>query len=92
MPRAFLVGKKKVGSQIRIRGEPMLRQLYVGKEEIKEIIDAMGNDYDKEQIKKELKALIYIIFFCQDYNRTFSFMDIIFFHYFNYSFAIHFFN
>ena len=35
----------------------MLKQLYAGKEEVKKIIDAMGDDYDSEQIKKELKAL-----------------------------------
>ncbi len=35
----------------------MLKQLYAGKEEVKKNIDAMGDDYDREQIKKELKAL-----------------------------------
>ena len=51
------VGKEKVGSQIRIRGEHVLKQLYAGKKEIKEIIKNMGNAYDKAQIKKELEAL-----------------------------------
>ncbi len=51
------VGRGKVGSQIRIRGEHVLKQLYAGKEEIKEIIKEMGHDYNREQIKQELEAL-----------------------------------
>ncbi|MBA7617123.1 hypothetical protein ES703_24434 [subsurface metagenome] len=35
----------------------MLKQLYAGKQEIKEIIKAMGTDYDRAQIIKELNAL-----------------------------------
>jgi len=45
------VGKEQVGSQIRIRGEHVLKQLYAGKQEIKEIIKTMGTDYDRAQIK-----------------------------------------
>ena len=51
------VGRGKVGSQIRIRGEHVLKQLYAGKEEIKEIVEEMGHDYDREQVKQELEAL-----------------------------------
>lgn len=51
------VGREQVGSQIRIRGEHVLKQLYAGKQEIKEIIKAMGTDYDRAQIIKELNAL-----------------------------------
>lgn len=51
------VGRGNVGSQIRIRGEHVLKQLYAGKEEIKEIIEKMSHDYDSDQIKEELKAL-----------------------------------
>jgi len=53
------VGKEQVGSQIRIRGEHVLKQLYAGKQEIKEIIEVMGTDYDRAQIIKELNALIH---------------------------------
>jgi len=35
----------------------VLKQLYAGKQEIKEIIKAMGTDYDRAQIIKELNAL-----------------------------------
>ena len=55
------VGKEQVGSQIRIRGEHVLKQLYAGKQEIKEIIEAMGTDYDRAQIIKELNALAHRI-------------------------------
>jgi len=51
------VGRGKVGSQIRIRGEHVLKQLYAGKEEIKEIINEVGSDYDRTQMIEELKAL-----------------------------------
>jgi len=51
------VGRGKVGSQIRIRGEHVLKQLYAGKKEIKEIINDMGSDYDRAQMIEELKAL-----------------------------------
>jgi len=51
------VGKQQVGSQIRIRGEHVLKQLYAGKQEIKEIIKDMGTDYDRTQIIRELNAL-----------------------------------
>ncbi len=51
------VGREQIGSQIRIRGEHVLKQLYAGKQEIKEIIKAMGTDYDRVQIIKELNAL-----------------------------------
>lgn len=51
------VGKEQIGSQIRIRGEHVLKQLYAGKQEIKEIIKTMGTDYDRAQIIKELNAL-----------------------------------
>jgi hypothetical protein len=51
------VGRGKVGSQIRIRGEHVLKQLYAGKEEIKEIVNDMGNNYDRAQIIEELTAL-----------------------------------
>lgn len=53
------VGKSKVGAQIRIRGEHVLKQLYVGKQEVKEFLHELGTDYDREQIKKELEALTY---------------------------------
>jgi len=53
------VGRGNVGSQIRIRGEHVLKQLYAGKEEIKEIINEVGNDYDRTQIIEELKALVH---------------------------------
>ena len=52
------VGKEQIGSQIRIRGEHVLKQLYAGKQEIREIIKAMGIDYDRAQIIKELNALV----------------------------------
>ena len=51
------VGKEQVGSQIRFRGEHVLKQFYAGKQEIKEIIKAMGINYDRAQIIKELNAL-----------------------------------
>ena len=51
------VGKGKVGSQIRIRGEHVLKQLYAGKDEIKKIIHDMGSDYDRTQMIEALKAL-----------------------------------
>lgn len=51
------VGRGNVGSQIRIRGEHVLKQLYAGKEEIKEIINEVGSDYDRTQMIEELKAL-----------------------------------
>jgi len=51
------VGREQVGSQIRIRGEHVLKQLYAGKQEIKEIIEVMGKDYNRAQIIKELNAL-----------------------------------
>jgi len=34
----------------------MLKQLYAGKQKIKEIIKAMGTDYDRAVIIKELNA------------------------------------
>jgi hypothetical protein len=51
------VGKEQIGSQIRIRGEHVLKQLYAGKQEIKGIIESMGTDYDRAQILTELNAL-----------------------------------
>ena len=52
------VGKEQIGSQIQIRGEHVLKQLYAGKQEIKEIFKVMGTDYDRAQIIKELNALV----------------------------------
>jgi hypothetical protein len=48
-------GQAHVGAQIRTRGEYELRQVYVGKDEIKE---HLGNlTYDRTALKVELKAL-----------------------------------
>ena len=35
------LGRKKVGGQIRIQGENILKQIYAGKEEIKDILERM---------------------------------------------------
>lgn len=51
------IGKQRVGSQIRIRGAPVLKQLYVGKEEVKDHVRALGHDYDREELKAGLEAL-----------------------------------
>jgi len=51
------VGKQKVGPQVRIRGEYVLKQLYAGKQEVKAIIDAIPNEYDRETIQQELNKL-----------------------------------
>lgn len=51
------VGKQNVGSQVRIRGQYVLKQLYVGKQEVKAIIDAIPNEYDRETIQQELSNL-----------------------------------
>lgn len=51
------VGKKKVGSQIRIHGGAALRQLYVGKEEVKTHVRALGHNYKREEVKKGLELL-----------------------------------
>ena len=51
------VGKKKVGSQIRIHGGAVLKQLYVGKEEVKKHVRALGHEYKREELKKGLESL-----------------------------------
>ena len=51
------VGKKKVGSQIRIHGGAVLKQLYVGKKEVKNHVRALGHEYKREELKKGLESL-----------------------------------
>jgi len=51
------VGKKRVGSQVRIHGGSVLKQLYVGKEEVKNHVRAMGLNYDREDVKRGLELL-----------------------------------
>ncbi|MFO8020741.1 MAG: hypothetical protein R6U96_19110, partial [Promethearchaeia archaeon] len=51
------IGKQRVGSQIRIRGAPVLKQLYVGKTEVKEHVKRLGHDYDRNELKSGLEAL-----------------------------------
>ena len=51
------VGKKKVGSQIRIHGGAVLKQLYVGKEEVKNHVRALGHEYKREELKEGLESL-----------------------------------
>lgn len=51
------VGKKKVGSQIRIHGGAVLKQLYVGKKEVKSHVRDLGHEYKREELKKGLESL-----------------------------------
>ena len=51
------VGKKKVGSQIRIHGGAVLKQLYVGKEEVKAHVRTLGHEYKREELKMGLESL-----------------------------------
>ena len=50
-------GKPNDGSQIRIRGEYELKQIYAGSSEVKTIISSIECDYSKESIYCELKKL-----------------------------------
>jgi len=50
-------GKGKVGSQIRIRGEYELKQIYAGKEEVKQILSQLENSYEREDIQQGLILL-----------------------------------
>ncbi len=49
--------KARVSSQIRIKGPYILKQNYVGKEEVQGLIHAMPGSYDHEAIRKGLEEL-----------------------------------
>ena len=51
------MGRKKVGGQIRIQGENRLKHIYAGSIEIKEIINRLGPDYDKDELREGLLKL-----------------------------------
>lgn len=51
------MGRKKVGGQIRIHGENRLKQIYAGQAEVEDIIERLGPEYSKEDLKKGLKKL-----------------------------------
>lgn len=50
-------GKPKVGHQIRVRGIYELKQQYVSKNEVKNYLDKIEGQYDKEMVEKELILL-----------------------------------
>lgn len=52
-------GKTKVGPQVRIRGQYILKQLYAGEEEISNILNNLAKAYDREEIKLGLIDLIH---------------------------------
>ena len=49
-------GKKRVGAQVRIRGEHILKELYAGKEEVEEIIAGIDVETSFEQVKAGVEA------------------------------------
>ena len=51
------MGRKTVGGQIRIQGENRLKHIYAGSIEIKEIINRLGPDYDKDELREGLLKL-----------------------------------
>ncbi len=51
------MGRKKVGGQIRIHGENKLKQIYAGQDKVEEIIDRLGTDYRKADLKKGLQKI-----------------------------------
>jgi len=50
-------GKANVGSQIRIRGEYELKKIYVGREELRMIVNRMGPNFSELDLKQGLIAL-----------------------------------
>jgi len=49
--------RKKVGDQIRIRGDFLLKQLYAGKDELKQHLAHLGSTFSREDILKGLQEL-----------------------------------
>jgi len=50
-------GKTRVGSQIRIHGPNILKQIYAGKDEVKDHIEKIASNYDRGELQKEFEAL-----------------------------------